>query len=304
MLNSKQTDAFFAVTQTGSFDLAATTLNITASAVTLRVQNLEKSLGHLLLVRDRPCRVTKAGQTLLNYLQHQKRLQQSLMQDLGGQDVGNGFYQLNIASNADSLASWLLPTIQSTLLKHQMTLHVQVDDQSRTHHLLEAGRVSACLSTQANPMKGCVAEQLGKMHYHLLATPEFMNRWFSTGCHRDNLRLAPAIMFNEQDRLHSDFILQNFGLNPTQYPHHLIPSYNAFYDAILSGLGFGWVPAFQARKAMLQGSLVELIKDTPLELSLYWHHWKQQSPQLELLTKVLCREATHAMNVENYAHSK
>lgn len=302
MLNSKQTDAFFTVAQTGSFDLAATELNITASAVTLRVQNLEKYLGHLLLVRDRPCRVTKAGQTLLTYLQHQKRLQQSLMQDLGGQDVENGFYQLNIASNADSLASWLLPTLQSTLLKHQMTLHVEVDDQSRTHHLLEAGRVSACLSTQADPMKGCVAEQLGKMHYHLLATPEFVNRWFEAGCHRNSLRWAPAVMFNEKDRLHSDFILQHFALNPTQYPHHLIPSYSAFYDAILSGLGFGWVPAFQARQAMLQGDLVEVIKDTALELSLYWHHWKQQSTQLELLTEVLCREAKHAMNAANETH--
>lgn len=144
-MNSKQTDAFFAVAQTGSFDLAATTLNITASAVTLRVQNLEKNLGHLLLVRDRPCRMTQAGQTLFNYLQHQKRLQHNLIQDLGGQDIENGFYQLNIASNADSLASWLLPTLQPVLLKHQITLHVQVDDQSRTHQLLEVGRVSACL---------------------------------------------------------------------------------------------------------------------------------------------------------------
>lgn len=304
MLNSKQTDAFFTVVQTGSFDLAATELNITASAVTLRVQNLEKALGHLLLVRDRPCRMTQTGQTLFHYLQHQKRLQHSLMQDLGGQNAENGFYQLTIATNADSLASWLLPTLQSTLLKHQLTLHIQVDDQSRTHHLLEAGRVNACLSTQADPMKGCVAEPLGKMHYHLVATPEFMNKWFSTGCNRDSLRRAPAVMFNEKDRLHSDFVLQHFGLNPTQYPHYLIPSYSAFYDAILSGLGFGWVPAFQAKQALLEGGLVDVIKDIPLELSLYWHHWKQQSPQLEILTDVLRREATHVMNATNYTHSK
>lgn len=296
MLNSKQTDAFFAVAQTGSFDLAAHRLNITASAVTLRVQNLEKSLGHLLLVRDRPCRVTEAGQTLLHYLQHQQRLQLSLMQDLGGQDVEHGFYQLNIATNADSLASWLLPTLQSTLLRHRINLHIEVDDQSRTHHLLEAGRVSACLSTQADPMKGCVAEPLGKMRYYLVATPEFMHRWFEAGCHRESLRRAPAVMFNEKDRLHSDFMLQHFGLHPNQYPHHLIPSYSAFYDAIRSGLGFGWVPAFQAKEALLQQQLVEVIQDTPLELALYWHHWKKQSVQLELLTHILCREAPQAMN--------
>ena len=44
MLNAKQCDAFYAVAKTGSFDLAAEQLNITASAVTLRVQSLEKQL--------------------------------------------------------------------------------------------------------------------------------------------------------------------------------------------------------------------------------------------------------------------
>ena len=112
MLNHKQTEAFFAVAQTGSFDLAAHVLNITASAVTLRVQQLEKQLGHLLLVRDRPCRTTQAGETLVHYLQHQKLLEQSLFQDLGGQNLEHDFFQLNIATNADSLASWLLPCIQ------------------------------------------------------------------------------------------------------------------------------------------------------------------------------------------------
>ena len=46
MLNHKQCDAFLAVAETGSFDLAAERLCITASAVTLRVQSLEKSWGH------------------------------------------------------------------------------------------------------------------------------------------------------------------------------------------------------------------------------------------------------------------
>ena len=178
MLNHKQTEAFFAVAQTGSFDLAAHVLNITASAVTLRVQQLEKQLGHLLLVRDRPCRTTQAGETLVHYLQHQKLLEQSLFQDLGGQNLEHDFFQLNIATNADSLASWLLPCIQDSLKQHRITLHFHVDDQSQTHHLLEAGRVNACLTTQADPMKGCIAEYLGDMRYHLLATSQYIQKWF------------------------------------------------------------------------------------------------------------------------------
>lgn len=296
MLNDKQIEAFLAVAQTGSFDHAAMGLNITASAVTLRIQNLEKQLGHLLLVRDRPCRVTVSGQKLLYHLQHLQLLEQSLMQDLSGQDTQSGYVQLNIATNADSLASWLLPTLHHTLQTNKISIHFHVDDQSETHHLLEAGRVNACLTTQPDAMKGCIAIFLGNMRYHLLATPQFMQKWFPQGCHRESLRHAPAVIFNDKDRLHTDFILQNFGLYASQYPHYSLPSYSAFYDAIYTGLGFGWVPEFQAQVALTRGDLIHVIENTRLEVGLYWHHWKQQSVQLNALTTVLQHTAQHNMN--------
>ncbi len=58
MLSNKSCEAFLAVAESGSFEYAAQQLYITASAVTLRVQSLEKDLGKILLLRERPCRVT------------------------------------------------------------------------------------------------------------------------------------------------------------------------------------------------------------------------------------------------------
>ena len=91
-LNAKQCDAFLAVTETGGFDLAAHRLCITASAVTLRIQTLERTLGHLLLIRERPCRVTQAGQALLHYLQHRRLLEQQLRQDLDRKSAASELY--------------------------------------------------------------------------------------------------------------------------------------------------------------------------------------------------------------------
>lgn len=178
MLNHKQCDAFLAVAETGSFDLAAEQLCITASAVTLRVQSLEKSLGHLLIVRERPCRPTQAGQSLLHYLQHSRLLEQSFIQNLTGHMNTSAFYQINIATNADSLATWLLPLLQSTLIEQKIVVHFQVDDQSQTHHLLEAGLVNACVTDESQAMKGCVAEYIGDMNYRFVATPNFALQWF------------------------------------------------------------------------------------------------------------------------------
>lgn len=296
MLQSKQSEAFLAVAETGSFELAAERLNITASAVTLRVQNLEKNLGHLLIVRERPCRVTQAGLSLLHYLQHSRLLEQNFIQNLTGKIANSAFYQINIATNADSLATWLLPLLQDTIIKQKIIAHFHVDDQSQTHHLLEAGLVNACVTTESQPMKGCVAAYLGRMNYRFTMTPTFAQQWFPQGLHRDALRAAPALIFNEKDQMHTHAIQQRFGLNPTQYPHHCIPSSNGFVDAMMMGLGYGWLPNYQAEKPLNNGTLVEIAPELQIELPLYWHHWRRQSIQLESLTKVLIEQAQLFLN--------
>ena len=296
MLQSKQSEAFLAVAETGSFELAAERLNITASAVTLRVQSLEKNLGHLLIVRERPCRVTQAGLSLLHYLQHSRLLEQNFIQNLTGKIANSAFYQINIATNADSLATWLLPLLQDALIEQKIIVHFHVDDQSQTHHLLEAGLVNACVTTESQPMKGCVAEYLGRMNYRFTMTPTFAQQWFPQGLHRNALRAAPALIFNEKDQMHTHAIQQRFGLNSTQYPHHCIPSSNGFVDAMMMGLGYGWLPNYQAEKSLNNGTLVEIAPKLQIELPLYWHHWRRQSIQLESLTKVLIEQAQLFLN--------
>ncbi|MCL6246726.1 LysR family transcriptional regulator ArgP [Acinetobacter sp. ANC 4945] len=294
MLQSKHSEAFLAVAETGSFEQAALRLNITASAVTLRLQTLEKKLGHVLIVRERPCRPTLAGQSLLHYLQHSKLLEHNFLQNLTGQ-TANAFYQVNIATNADSLATWLLPLLKDLLIEEKIVIHFQVDDQSQTHHLLEAGLVNACVTTESEAMKGCVAEYLGEMHYRFVATPDFIQRWFGQGVTRNALRAAPALIFNEKDDLHTQSIQKNFGLNPSQYPHYFIPSSTAFFDAITMGLGYGWLPDYQSKDLLAAGKLIELSTELSIDLALYWHHWNQQSVQLQKLTAVVLQHAKDHM---------
>ena len=294
MLQSKHSEAFLAVAETGSFEQAALRLNITASAVTLRLQTLEKKLGHVLIVRERHCRPTLAGQSLLHYLQHSKLLEHNFLQNLTGQ-TANAFYQVNIATNADSLATWLLPLLKDLLIEEKIVIHFQVDDQSQTHHLLEAGLVNACVTTESEAMKGCVAEYLGEMHYRFVATPDFIQRWFGQGVTRNALKAAPALIFNEKDDLHTQSIQKNFGLNPSQYPHHFIPSSTAFFDAITMGLGYGWLPDYQSKDLLAEGKLIELSTELSIDLALYWHHWNQQSVQLQKLTAVVLQHAKDHM---------
>ena len=296
MLNSKQCDAFLAVAEIGSFDLAAERLCITASAVTLRVQSLEKTLGHLLILRERPCRVTQAGQSLLHYLQHSRLLEHNLIQELTGQSASSHFYRLNIAINDDSLTTWLLSTIQETLILDKIVLHLKVDDQTQTHHLLETGVVNACISTEVTAMKGCLAEPLGTMTYRMVATPQFVHLWFPNGINRENLKITPAVIYNNKDQIHTDIILKHYGLTPETYPHHYIPSAAAFAEAIYLGLGFGMLPDYQIGSRLETAELIEILPQFRTDIRLYWHHWKQQSVALEKLTTTLLQQAHLKMN--------
>jgi len=252
-------------------------------------------LGQVLVLRERPCKVTNAGQTLLNYLQHQRLLQQQLIQQLNGQNKAE-FSSIHIAVNADSLATWLFPCLNTTLLAEKITLNLQVAVQSETHKLLEQGQVNACISSESEAMPGCKAHFIGQMHYRMVATPAFVHSWFKQGIHRESLRKAPAVIYNDQDHLHSHLLLAQFGLNQQCFPFHYIPSSTAFADAIFSGLGYGLVPDYQIADRIQNGTLIEILPECSCDVPLYWHHWKQQSPALEHLTKVILEQAEQCMN--------
>lgn len=102
MLDNKQCEAFLAVVETGSFDQAGKKLCITPSAVTLRLQALEKELGQLLIIRGKPCNLTTSGQQVFEYLQKNMRLEQNLLHNLMGKSQSD-FFKIIIASNADAL---------------------------------------------------------------------------------------------------------------------------------------------------------------------------------------------------------
>ena len=296
MLSNKSCEAFLAVAESGSFEEAAQQLCITASAVTLRVQSLEKDLGQILLLRERPCRVTQTGQKLLEHLQHQRLREQNLLQQFMGQSSQHEFHQFSIATNADSLSTWLLKVLQTTLIKHKIALKLSLDDQTQTHQLLETGLVNACISTESIAMKGCEVHYLGQMTYRMVATPSFVEKWFKDGIYRDALRQAPAIIFNDKDLMHHQLILNLFGLTQQSYPHYFIPSSTAFLEAVHLDLGFGLLPEYQIGDDLHTGKLIEIMPNAKTEMKLYWHHWKQQSALLQQLTIDLLEKAQQQMN--------
>lgn len=291
-LDSRQCAALLAVIDSGSFEQAAMLLHLTPSAVSQRVRALEIQLGSPLLVRSRPCRATHAGQRLLQHLRRVQLLEQDLQADFSGEQAE--LLSIGIAVNADSLASWLLPAVAEFLLTEKVLLDVSLDDQDHTHALLEAGLALGCISTEAQAMRGCSAERLGIMRYRCLASPAFQQRWFAGGMQRASAQKAPAVVFNRKDKLQSDYLLRHYGILENSYPCHYVPASEPFVHAIALGLGWGMVPELMLHTLPSQiasGALTDLAPDCPMDIDLYWHSWKVQSPRMQKLTQTLAGKA-------------
>ncbi|MES2949328.1 MAG: HTH-type transcriptional regulator ArgP [Pseudomonadota bacterium] len=291
MLDGKQLEALAAVLEYGGFGPAATALNLTLAAVSLRIKSLEDTLGQRLLVRGKQVRATPVGQALLAHIKQLRLMEADLLESSATrlQGANAQWQRLSVAVNADSLSSWLLPGVAGTLARHRLLLDVVIDDQEHTHEALRSGDVMACVSTQPIAMRGCVAEPLGVMHYRCVGSPALVRKCQTkTGAvsvHR--LLATPAVIFNRKDGLQDLFLSQHFNLQGPQYPRHFVPAVDAFESALASGMGWGMVPDLHLTARGGRLLLVEVLPGSAVDVPLYWHHWVHESASAQRLTRAV-----------------
>ena len=82
MLDYPALRAVATIVQTGSFERAAAVLNVTPSAVSQRVKQLEERLGAVLIVRGTPCTATEKGEWLCRHVENVGMLEAELFGQL------------------------------------------------------------------------------------------------------------------------------------------------------------------------------------------------------------------------------
>jgi LysR family transcriptional regulator, chromosome initiation inhibitor len=273
------------IAQTGSFEAAARALNVTPSAISQRVRNLEERLGTVLIERGSPCMATEKGAWLCRHMEHVGMLEKELLEHLPGLESGStGTITLHIAANADSLGTWFLPAVSKFAEGTDYLLNIAIDDEDHTAEWLKRGRVVAAVSALATPVQGCAVKPLGALHYIATASPEFVRRHFHDGVTREAIGRAPALTFNHKDRLQQEWVQQTFG-RLIEFPTHWLPATQAFVDASLAGLGWSLNPVQLVQDHIASGRLVELVPRTLLDRPLYWQINRLAAKRLDRLTR-------------------
>lgn len=286
MLDYKLIEALATVIDEGGFEKAARLLHLTQSAVSQRVKLLEEQAGQVLLVRSSPPAPTEAGRMLLKHYRQVRRLEGDLRDKLL-MDRTEEYERLAVGVNADSLATWFQGALKEYLHTEKVVLDILVDDQGQTHRMLRDGEVAGCVSAEPRAVQGCRVGYLGSMEYRLMATPDFVARFFPKGLTPKAIRRAPAVIYNRRDELQPMLFRKRFPRHTLHFPNHYVPSTEAFMGFLADGHGYGMLPVMQARELIEAGRLVDVGDGCETDVPLYWHCWNLQSSLLDRLSREL-----------------
>ena len=285
MLDYSALSALAAVIKEGSFERAALALHVTPSAVSQRIKLLEERVGCALVVRDQPCRATTTGRRLCQHVDRVRLLEQELQGTLPALAAkGITRVALPVAVNADSLATWFAPAIAAFAAGAPVLMEVAVDDQDHTAEWLRSGAVLAAVTGTARPAAGCNSRPLGAMRYLAAASPAFVARHFASGVGAGSLAKAPSLVFNTKDELQARWV-RRLCHRHVELPRHTLPSPQAFVIAAVAGMGWGLQPQALIASHLADGSLVELVPDTPLDVPLHWQHARAASALVDTLSR-------------------
>jgi LysR family transcriptional regulator (chromosome initiation inhibitor) len=290
MLDYRQMEALAVVLEQGNFEKAADSLCITQSAVSQRIKQLEERLGCILLVRANPLYATEEGKRLLGHFKQVQFLEQEMMSQLPGSEE-TPFLTLPLAINADSLATWFFSALAPAAIKANLLLDIKIDDQDQTLNLLKQGVVMGCISTQSQPLQGGISTYIGTMPYIAVASPAFIKTHFSEGVTRQTLKRTPAVTFNHTDNLQHQYLKRFYRIQPGDYPFHTIPSAESFVDIAEQGMAYILVPQLQVAAQLKSGALQEIAPGNQLDVHLYWHQWRLQSPLSREISSALINRA-------------
>ncbi|MDP5083775.1 MAG: LysR family transcriptional regulator ArgP [Yoonia sp.] len=281
-----------AVIREGGFDAAAKSLNVTQSAVSQRIKQLEDKVGSLLIVRGRPCVPTELGLHLCQHVEQVTLLQHELNDRISSLVDGetSSPVKIRITVNNDSIASWFPNVIKRAVQDLRVQLEIIPDDQEHTEKSLTSGNSLAVVTSHEKPIQGCRRISLGAMEYIAVASTEFYNAHFANGVSLDTIKGTACLAFDRKDTIQAQWMALCFG-TPTATLTHMVPSYEGYLACCLNGTGWGIVPAVAGEQYLRSGKLIELVPNKRIKVSLHWQSSTQSSEILRRLGDIVLEEA-------------
>ena len=277
-----------AVVRTGSFEAAAKSLDVTQSAVSQRIKQLEEKVGSILILRGRPCTATEDGLLLCQHVEQVMLMRHEVSQQLAsrGGAQGDRVVSVRIAVNSDSLATWFPEVIDRAASELNLRLEVIPDDQEFTEERLRSGDALAIVTSSDKPIPGCRTFPLGAMDYMAVASPDYFEKYLSSGINIASVSSSPSIRFDRKDTLPQQWMMLAFG-DAAMLSSHYVPSYEGHLLSCRNGIGWAMMPRETVGPFVSSGELREVVPDVSVKVPLFWQSRSQSSTVLQQLASVV-----------------
>lgn len=159
---SHQLEAFVTVAQMGHFTQAAKKLNVTQSALSQRILNLEEFLQTTLFIRERSgLRLTAKGEELLRYCHIQQQLENEFISELNEPTSALFKATLRIAGFSSVARSLIVPALAPLVKKNEVQLHLFTRELRELGALLTSAEVDYLITDQKSENKSIESVFLG-----------------------------------------------------------------------------------------------------------------------------------------------
>lgn len=251
---------FVAVIEEGGFSAAARALGISTSAVSKRINQLERHLGARLLHRTtRKLSLTEAGE---RYFEHASQAlsaaneAEDAVTELQGEPQGN----LKISSPMSFGRLHVAPLIPKMMKRYpKLTVELVMDD--RTVDLVAQGLDVAIRSSSGDlPDSALVARKLAPLRQVICASPEYILK--------NGAPVTPAELVEHNCILFSysrdanEWTLEGDGTRKTVAVtgDYCVNNSEAILEALREGVGIGRLPTFVASSDLKSGRLIRLLQ--------------------------------------------
>jgi len=169
-MNMKQLETFYWVERLGSFSAAAERVHATQSTISMRIQELEQSLGVKLFDRShRMARLTPKGRELLPYVRQLVELTSEMQQRVIPSDQVSGVIKVGVVEIV--VSTWLPQFIRELTARHpNVSLELEIALSFDLIEKLRAGSLDV-IFTAGTPLSGYVCEPLGSIALDWMASP-------------------------------------------------------------------------------------------------------------------------------------
>ncbi len=251
---------FVAVVENGGFSAAARTLGISKSAVSKRINQLEKHLGVRLLHRTtRKLSLTEAGE---RYFEHAAQAlaaagrAEDAVTELQGEPQG----KLRISSPMSFGRLHVAPLIPK-LLKRYPKLQIDLVMDDRTVDLVAAGLDVANRSGSGNlPDSTLMARKLAPLRQVLCASPDYIGRYGLPDTPAELTEHNCVLFSLSSDANEWTLVGDDEPEIVSVSGNYRVNNSEALHEALTEGIGIGRLPTFVAGPDLKTGRLVTLFE--------------------------------------------